>query len=245
MKIYNLDGSFALDFTCNYHLRSNLIFSRFSSLERQIHLHNHCNFVVGTSEFDIMSTEFMLSPLPKFNSYFHLFQVVYRINRSDYSKVSRVRERVQALLYLSSEPVFMTFTLADAALGKYSYSYIVKTLHNFLRSNFDYAICNEDYGAKNGRLHFHALVSSRADCSFWINKFGAVNSKPIVLGNSTAIAKYIAKLTNHAVKATTKRKNIYYTPSFSNPYIKLYKKYFYKGFVLPEPADKFGTISNL
>ena len=71
-------------------------------------------------------------------------------------------------------------------------------------------VANIDFGAKNGREHYHAILQcSSVDCSLW--RYGNLDFKRVLTPNSQAISKYISKLTNHALKETTKGFNIIYS----------------------------------
>ena len=69
-------------------------------------------------------------------------------------------------------------------------------------------VANVDYGAKNHREHYHAVVMcDNIDHKSW--RYGAINFKRINydadIDTINKLSMYVAKLTNHAIKETCKR----------------------------------------
>lgn len=131
-----------------------------------------------------------------------------RLFNAERSRVGRLKKRITYMLNYSC--IFLTFTFTDSVLKTCNQStlhtYVVRALKTFS----DYYVANIDFGKKNGRLHYHALVvADKVDYSIWT--YGALNGKKVVNKNSSALAKYIAKLTNHAIKETTKGSRIIYS----------------------------------
>jgi hypothetical protein len=164
-----------------------------------------------------------------------------KINLARYKRVVRLRKRIERILTNSDTVIFLTLTFSDETLAKTSANtrrgYVSRYLSSF---GFDY-VANIDFGAKNGREHYHAVVGGKVDLELWERKCGIafaefVQAKNIAkkvpkryLGlppeeiekrmktdNEKRLAKYVAKLTNHAIKETTKRSvAIYYSPKKS------------------------------
>ena len=128
-----------------------------------------------------------------------------RINDSNYRKVKRLKQRIIKLL--DKPCLFLTLTFTDSSFIKFNYD--EKKLHNkvvrYLKSlgcQISY-IGNVDYGETKDRLHYHALVQlDRIDPYGW--KYGNLDFIKVYNKNNTAMAKYICKLTNHAIKETCK-----------------------------------------
>lgn len=128
-------------------------------------------------------------------------------------KNQRARQKIESIIQ-SGNALFLTLTFTDKTLSSTCADYRKQEVRRFLKQNCIEYIANIDFGAKNGREHYHAVVSvkNKLDYSKW--KFGALNglkirknSKPI------AIAKYINKLSNHATKSTTKNSRLIYSRS--------------------------------
>lgn len=131
-----------------------------------------------------------------------------RLFNAERARVGRLKKRITYMLNYNC--IFLTFTFTDSVLNTYNHStlrtYVIRTLKTF--SN--YYVCNVDFGKKKGRIHYHALiVADKVDYSVWT--YGALNGKKVIKKNSVALAKYIAKLTNHAIKETTKGSRIIYS----------------------------------
>ena len=77
-------------------------------------------------------------------------------NQSRYMRNMRVKKKVNQILQ-HEHKYFITFTLQDKYL-KRDKKYLMRKIKEALRPASLY-IANEDYGSKNGRLHFHALAS--------------------------------------------------------------------------------------
>ena len=76
-------------------------------------------------------------------------------------------------------------------------------------------VANIDYGSKNKREHYHALINcDKVDFKSW-RKYGNINAKRVrnkdIESDKTKLSKYIAKLSNHAIKETTKRSCLIYS----------------------------------
>ena len=167
-----------------------------------------------------------------------LWKYARSLNRSRWQRSKRVAVRIAD--YLSSFGgfvYFLTFTFTDKALSKTSEDtrrqYVRKTLKKFFKGY----LANVDYGTANGREHYHAVgflpCYNNADKlagpdlgfmakAYWeghykmgFADFEAVRNtadSPIKLG------KYVAKLTNHALKKHIKQPRLIYSRGFSRIY---------------------------
>lgn len=132
-----------------------------------------------------------------------------RIANADFRRNTRLKHKIERFMHMG-DCIFLTLTFTDDALktkSKTRRDYVTR----FLKSCSKYYIANIDFGAKNGREHYHAIVlADHVDFSLW--KYGAINGKRIISSsNPLKLAKYISKLTNHAVKETCKRNAIIYS----------------------------------
>lgn len=136
-----------------------------------------------------------------------------KINNASFKRNTRLKDKIESMLQIG-QCIFLTLTFKDKILNNTSgltrKRYVVRYLKN-VSSNY---IANIDYGAKNDREHYHAIVlANNIDYSLW-HKIGAINGEIIHIQDfdtSIKIAKYINKLTNHAIKETTKRNAIIYS----------------------------------
>lgn len=136
-----------------------------------------------------------------------------RICSAHRHRILRLKRRVEFML--SSKCIFLTLTFNDLTLSKVSSISRKEYVKSFLRSLDCLYIANQDFGKTNGREHYHAIVQcSNVDYSKWT--YGAING--LRVRNTTddvkRVAKYVAKLTNHAIKVTNKRSVIMYCRKF-------------------------------
>lgn len=146
--------------------------------------------------------------LEKFD--FKVIREVQKINQQFYQRTKRLKDKIENLI-TKNDCLFLTLTFNDEFLSTTKSSYRKQCIRRFLKQfNADY-IANIDFGKKNGREHYHAIIS----VDFIDNKlykYGAINFKHILKTSDTIkLAKYISKLTNHAVKESTKRNVIIYS----------------------------------
>lgn len=132
-----------------------------------------------------------------------------KINHASYERANRLRQRISKIIQKDS--LFLTFTFTDKVLSSTSSDTRKQYVRRFLSSFSVPYVANVDFGSKNGREHYHAILQMpKINLTEW--KYGALNGK--IVRSSTddvKLAKYISKLTNHAIKETTKRQAIIYS----------------------------------
>lgn len=135
-----------------------------------------------------------------------------------YQKCSRIKQHFLYLFHRFKYLYFITYTFDDDHLKLCDRSrkdLIKKSIRSF-SSDIEF-ILNVDYGKKNERLHYHCIVAtndssdffshtkSTYPCFTWIELIDFSNS------SLTKISKYINKLSNHAIKSTTRNSRIYFS----------------------------------
>ena len=128
-------------------------------------------------------------------------------------KNQRARQKIESIIQFGNA-LFLTLTFTDDVLVSTTEKTRRTYVSRFLKENCIEYIANIDFGAKNGREHYHAVVSvdNKLDYSNW--KFGALNGVKIRKNsNPLVMAKYINKLSNHATKSTTKNGRLIYSRS--------------------------------
>lgn len=138
------------------------------------------------------------------------FDCACRINRSYKDKLRRLRQRLSFMLE-SGNCLFLTLTFTDFYID-FDYNVLRKFIRNFLNSLNCHYIANADWGDKNGRLHFHAIVMlDKIDYSSY--KYGSINFKRIYncVDSCNCLAHYMVKLTQHSLKNSTQLTNIMYS----------------------------------
>ena len=131
-------------------------------------------------------------------------------------KVGRIKKRLLYLLIRYKYIWFCTFTFSDKYINKSE-----RTKRDLIKSvlnthDFKY-ILNIDYGKNTQRQHFHCIIATDVDMD--LNQFFQVYynggfSLSIQckkgLDDLKRLTKYIDKLVNHCIKATTNRQRLVY-----------------------------------
>lgn len=139
-----------------------------------------------------------------------------RVLKARYMKASRIRKRLVFLLSRYKYIWFCTFTFDNNHIERCDRT--KRDLIKMVLNNYDFKyMLNIDYGKKNEREHYHCILATNTDID--INEFFQFYyeggfSLSIKCKNGfddfKRLTKYINKLTNHCIKATTKRQRILY-----------------------------------
>ena len=145
-----------------------------------------------------------------------LYSEALKINKADLNRAVRLKKRIKKYLNLGS-CLFLTLTFNDNTLSNTSEDTRRQYVRKWLKSMSSYYVANIDYGKKNGREHYHAVIRlddiTKEDEKLW-NRYGFLGVRYIrSTEDYKALGKYIAKLTNHAIKNTTKRSAVIYGES--------------------------------
>lgn len=132
---------------------------------------------------------------------------------SDSRIITRLRSRIELMLNLG-DCIFLTFTFTDTSLSKYNTDYLRLCVKRYLNLYSALYIANVDYGKENGRIHFHAVaLTGHVNFKAW--KFGSINAQRVhSVEDSLCLARYVTKLSNHALKESTRRQSIIYSRGF-------------------------------
>ena len=141
-----------------------------------------------------------------------LYNETLKINKADLNRNCRLKKRIAKYLSMG-QCLFLTFTFNDTCLNNTSEETRRKYVRRWLKSYSSYYVANIDFGSINEREHYHALIRvDRVDPTDWHH--GTINVKRVrPTSDGKALAKYISKLTNHAIKETTKRYALIYGES--------------------------------
>ena len=135
-----------------------------------------------------------------------------KINHCAYKRAKRLRNRISWMVK-QGDCLFLTLTFTDGVLDDTSDETRKKYVKRFLKSQSDQYVANIDFGAQNEREHYHAVIlASRVDYTLW-HKYGGIKGEKIRSNDISPVklGKYISKLTNHAIKETTRRCAIIYS----------------------------------
>jgi hypothetical protein len=152
----------------------------------------------------------------KHNTTFRINPEYEKILNARYQKVSRVKKRLLYLLIRFKYVWFVTFTFSDTYINKCD-----RTKRDLIKSvinthDFKY-ILNIDYGKQTMRQHFHCIIATNIDMDlnqYFQNFYQGGFSLSIQCKNGIddfkRLSKYINKLVNHCLKATTNRQRLVY-----------------------------------
>ena len=138
------------------------------------------------------------------------FKEAAKVAAADFQRNTRLKNRIRDFLQIGN-CIFLTLTFRDDVLEKTSEKTRRLYVTQCLKACSKYYIANIDYGDHTQREHYHAvIVSDHFDLDSW--KYGFSFAKSIIKSSKPLIlAKYISKLTNHAVKETCRRYHIIYS----------------------------------
>jgi len=141
---------------------------------------------------------------------FEMWNEANRVNHANYCRVKRLKNRVSALL--EKPCIFLTLTFTDEVLANTNTDTRRQYVRRYLQQFGSY-VGNIDYGKTNEREHYHAILQydGKLDYHEWQKKCGNIDFQKVKNPNSVAMSKYISKLTNHAIKETTKGCRIIYS----------------------------------
>lgn len=143
-----------------------------------------------------------------YNELGNVYNEIAKIDNASCHRATRLRKRIESML-LNGECLFLTLTFNDETLNNTSVDtrrqYVRKYLKQF---NCPY-VANIDFGKENGREHYHAVINtSRIELKDW-RIYGNINVERVrnnrIELSKTRLSKYISKLSNHAIKETTRR----------------------------------------
>lgn len=165
----------------------------------------------------IFTFEYVLSITDRVERYlrdpelFVLWQEAEKINSAFYARKRRLKERIISM-YIRAPSYFGTLTFTDDVLSSTSYDTRRRYVKRFLKANCSDYIANCDYGKENGREHYHCIINPFCiDSCIW--SYGFFYFEPIRNSDTDfkRVASYIAKLTNHCIKESTKNTKIIYS----------------------------------
>lgn len=115
--------------------------------------------------------------------------------KSYIGKKKRIKTRIQKMN--PNNLWFATYTINDKSMNKDH----IRKLRDLNKNNR--YIINVDYGHKNSRKHYHGIIESENEPITW--NYGFCKFIKVGNVNEQALAKYINKITNHAIKDTAEK----------------------------------------
>lgn len=139
-----------------------------------------------------------------------------KILNARYQKISRIKKRLLYLIVRHKYIWFCTFTFSNKYINKCERTKrdLIKSVLN--NNDFKY-ILNIDYGKNTQRQHFHCILATNENIDInklfqdtYIGGFSCSILCKNGLEDFKRLSKYINKLVNHCLKATTNRQRLLY-----------------------------------
>ena len=138
-------------------------------------------------------------------------KVANNLNQAKYQRTNRLKKRIQEAVE-SGSAYFITITFNPETLKNTNEQTRRKYVSRWLKSLSEFYVANIDYGLINEREHYHAVITSdNKPPKSWPYGFIDILKIKTTENDTKRISKYISKLTNHAIKHTTKSKRIIYS----------------------------------
>jgi hypothetical protein len=138
-------------------------------------------------------------------------KVANNLNQASYKRVARLKERIREAVE-SGSAWFITITFNNETLSKTNEKTRRLYITRWLKTLSPFYVANIDYGKTKGREHYHAVITSdQRPPKTWSYGFIDILKVKTSDNDTKRISKYISKLTNHAIKHTTKGKRIIYS----------------------------------
>ena len=139
------------------------------------------------------------------------YKVATNVNHASYKRTARLKERIREAV-ASGSAWFITITFSPETLENTNEQTRRKYVSRWLKSLTPFYVANIDYGKEKGREHYHAVITSdERPPKSWSYGFIDILKVKTTENDTKRISKYISKLTNHAIKNTTKSKRIIYS----------------------------------
>ena len=208
----------------NYELKAQVLRSpegqEYIYLDRYLRRQEFLHFVVRDSDdnetpFPSLDLQTILDTRESLSDDVY-FREAVKINRAAHARAKRLRGKIEALIS-TGRAIFLTLTFTDDVLSSTSADTRHAYVKRFLKQESDWYVGNIDFGAQNGREHYHAVVlpkDDNVDVNSW-HKYGAIKAKRVLVSDLAPLrlSKYVAKLGNHAVKETCRQSRLMYSRS--------------------------------
>ena len=141
-----------------------------------------------------------------------------QINSAYYKKLGRVKSKLIKMEECcfqnpNLKMVFLTFTFDNYSLTHNNADSLKQAVRRFLKRYGIKYVANVDYGAINGRKHFHAVALIEGELNYKLWNYGALNGRKVNLNETASkrMSKYITKLSLHAIKESTQFNRLIYS----------------------------------
>lgn len=190
-------------------LRQEILILGLDKLERQAKKNIFRACLVGFETNDYSSYDKAIQEYQEMENTMPVeFQGAKRLNDCRYKQVATIKNR-NFQIVKDGKAIFLTLTFTDSVLAATSELTRRSYVSRFLKEQCSNYLANIDFGSKSEREHYHAIVKplgKKIDLGKWA-KYGLINAQRIKNTDADLVrtAKYVAKLTFHALKTVGQR----------------------------------------
>lgn len=142
-------------------------------------------------------------------TYSEEYKECQRIWHADHKRRQRLSRKIRDMI-TSNECTFITLTFRDDVLQNTNERTRRRYVTRFLKTQSQRYLANIDFGDAKGREHYHGIICGRLDLHAW--SYGYSYAETIrSVDDVSRISMYVTKLTNHAIKETTRRQTMIYS----------------------------------
>lgn len=194
-------------------IKQTALCSKFTYAQSMLDNYGVISRILRSENKDIMPLSLLQSKCDK-EGLLSVFNECLKLNHAYYKRSKRLCNRIETML-LNGDCLFLTLTFNDNYLSDSTDKERRVAVSRYLKQfNCPY-VANIDFGGENGREHYHAVINAPSIRFESWRKYGNINAKRIrnrgIDTDTKRLAKYIAKLSNHAIKETTKRSCLIYS----------------------------------
>lgn len=193
---------------------------RINAIDRQTYINSQNGIV---QDYDLDNTYFDLLMQYDYKD----VEEARKIVKANFYRVKRLKKRITDMLS-NGHCIFCTFNFSDDVLKDTSAETRRQYVRRYLKQFNCAYIANIDFGSdkeyidRKGqtrvatkREHYHALIQIDKVPFMWSYGFQCYEHVRVRSKTDVKLSKYISKLTNHAIKETTKRSCIIYSRNVS------------------------------
>lgn len=134
-----------------------------------------------------------------------------RINHASFERVKRLKDRVFDILK-GGDSSFITLTFTDRVFETTSQETRRRYVARWCKTFGVPYVANIDFGKNTDREHYHCVLGCCPSSKSW--SYGFMDKEKIRSDEAkdvVCLSKYVAKLTNHCIKETTRRYALIYS----------------------------------
>lgn len=198
----------------DYAKKARVIQSGLPNIEKKISKAFYADWKLHT-DGEIIKTHYNIETADYLQSFYlqndpENYAEAHKINVASYKRKQRLRKRLSQFLE-DGRCCFLTLTFNDDILDHTSEQTRRDYIRKFLKSFGVPYVANKDFGKDFGREHYHAVIQkSRIDLKKY--NYGFIFAETIrSASDRNKLSSYLDKLTNHAIKETTRRSVILYS----------------------------------